>query len=70
MTSISSQLATLIANSENMTDDIDEIKENLQKQYVTKDQFDPVRNLVYGVVALLLTGFMGTLVTIVFKSQK
>ena len=48
--------------------DLDDIKKKLGEHYITKNEFAPVRNLVYGLVALILTGFMGALVTLVLKS--
>jgi hypothetical protein len=33
--------------------DVTEIKVNLKADYVTKDQLDPIRRLVYGTLALL-----------------
>lgn len=47
--------------------DLDEIKEKLDKNYVTQDQFTPVKNLVYGMVVLVLTSFMGALITLVLR---
>jgi hypothetical protein len=35
--------------------DVTEIKVNLKADYVTKDQLDPVKRLVYGTLALLAT---------------
>lgn len=39
--------------------DIRGIKENLEKQYVTQDQFEPVKNIVYGMVTLILIAVAG-----------
>lgn len=58
---------------------VDEIKETLlrfqtevrgevtsmKSQYVTQDQFTPVRNVVYGLVGLILTTVIGALVHLV-----
>jgi hypothetical protein len=35
--------------------DVTEIKVNLKADYVTKDQLDPIKRLVYGTLALLAT---------------
>jgi hypothetical protein len=35
--------------------DVTEIKINLKADYVTKDQLDPIKRLVYGTLALLAT---------------
>jgi len=50
--------------------DLDEIKANfnlLSKRYVTKDEFAPVKNIVYGLVALILTAVVGALITLVVR---
>jgi len=47
--------------------DISEIKLKLESNYVTKDEFSIVKNIVYGMVALVLTSFMGALTFLVFK---
>ena len=44
------------------------LKEIKEKQ-VTVDVFTPVKNLVYGGVALILVGFMGGLIYLVFHSH-
>jgi cell division septum initiation protein DivIVA len=47
--------------------DIKEIKDKLDNKYVTKEEFSIVRSLVFGLVALILTAFVGGLVFLVFK---
>ena len=47
--------------------DIADIKLKLESNYVTKDEFSIVKNIVYGMVALVLTSFMGALTFLVFK---
>lgn len=45
--------------------DIAEINTKLDDKYVTKDQFDPVRNIVYGLVAVILLAVVGALIALV-----
>ena len=50
--------------------DLDEIKHNFtlfSNRYVTKDEFAPVKNLVYGLVTLILTAVVGALITLVIR---
>ena len=35
--------------------------------FVTRDEFEPIKRLVYGAVALVLIGFMGGLVALVVR---
>ena len=39
-------------------DDVKEIKDNLRSSYVSKDEFDPVKKIVYGLVGLILVAVM------------
>lgn len=39
----------------------------VDQRYVTKDEFDPVRRLVYGIVGLILTGVVATLLGLVIR---
>lgn len=47
--------------------DIAEIKEKLADKYVTKDEFDPVKRLVYGLVGLILVAVIGALLAFVIR---
>jgi hypothetical protein len=41
------------------------IEEKLEQNYVTQDEFDPIKKIVYGLVALILTGVVGALLGLV-----
>lgn len=43
------------------------INTKLDSNYVPRSEFIPVRNLVYGLVGLILTAFIGALATLVLK---
>jgi len=45
--------------------ELDEIKEKLEKKYVTAEEFKPVKIVVYGMVALILTTVMGALIGLI-----
>lgn len=49
--------------------DVQEIKQKLEANYVTKDEFAPIKNIVYGMVVLVLTSFMGALTYLVFNNK-
>lgn len=49
-------------------DDVKDIKFQISSNYVTKDQFDPVRRLVYGTAGIVLTAFMVAAVALVIKA--
>jgi hypothetical protein len=48
--------------------DIAEIKEKLDDKYVTKDEFLPVKNIVYGMVAIILIAVLGGLIALIINS--
>lgn len=45
--------------------DVADIKTNVEHGYVTKDEFEPVRKLVYGLVGIILVAVVGALVGLV-----
>lgn len=47
--------------------DVADIKSKLEADYVTLDQFEPIRNVVYGMVGIILTGVIGAVVALVVR---
>jgi ABC-type phosphate transport system permease subunit len=47
--------------------ELDEIKLKLEKNYVTAEEFKPVKTIVYGMVALILTSVVVALIALVVK---
>ena len=47
--------------------DISDIKKKLEKDYVTEQEFKPVKNVVYGMTATILLAVIGTILTFVLK---
>jgi hypothetical protein len=50
--------------------DIAEINHKLDDKYVTKETFEPVRNVVYGLVALILIAVVGAIVALVVVNNQ
>lgn len=46
---------------------VNNLSEKIDDHYVTKDEFDPIKKLVYGVVGLILTAVVGALVALVIN---
>ena len=44
---------------------IDSLNNKVDHNYVTKDQFEPVKKVVYGLVALILVAVVGALMALV-----
>lgn len=47
--------------------ELDEIKAQLEKKYVSQSEFAPVKNIAYGMVGLILTAVVGALLTLILK---
>ena len=45
----------------------DKLLERLEEKYVSKDTFEPIRKLVYGLVGAILLGVVGAILALVFK---
>lgn len=64
---LSTQVAVIDTKLDDATEDIKEIKQLVQQDYVTKSEFDPVKKIVYGLVALILTGVIVALISLVLR---
>ncbi len=67
------QLGILINSVESLKSDIKELKEKFDKlgdKYVTKIEFTPVRNVVYGMVGLFLVGILTAILKLVIGGLK
>ncbi len=47
--------------------DIKDIKESLQHHYVTQDQFEPIKRIVYGLITLILTAVVVALLALIIQ---
>lgn len=47
--------------------DITEIKSLISEKYVTKVEFDPIKNLVFGLVAVIMLSVVAGLMTLLLK---
>ncbi len=45
--------------------EVGEIKQLVQDQYVTLSMFDPVKRIVYGLVALILVAIVGAILRLI-----
>lgn len=64
---VATQIAVIANDINYIKTDIKDIKSKLESDYVTQEEFRPIRNLVYGMVSLVLTGVLGALVSLVLK---
>jgi len=47
--------------------DIAEIKESLKADYTKREEFLPVKNIVYGMISVILVAVVGALIALVIK---
>jgi len=50
-------------------DAIQDLRDEVKDTYVTKDEFDPVRMVAYGLVGTIVTGVLIAILTTVVKAQ-
>ena len=59
------ELAVMANKIDHIESNVRDIKEALQEKYVTQDQFEPIKRIVYGMVAIVLTGVIGAIIGLV-----
>lgn len=47
--------------------DVADIKDKLENNYVSKDEFTPVRNIVYGLVGILGIATVGAILKLILR---
>ena len=63
--SLETQIAVMAESVSTIKQDVTEIKTKLESHYVTKEEFDPIKKIVYGVVSLILVSVVGALLALV-----
>ena len=71
MTNDDTSLAVIANNIKHIKGDVKEIKDKMEKDYVTKTEFDlkmkPIERVVYGLVGLILVAVVTAIVAGVLK---
>lgn len=52
-----------------MTKFREELFDKLEKRYVSKDEFKPVKGVVYGMVGFIMLAFLGAIISLVLTRQ-
>jgi len=50
-----------------MTKQLDTIDNKVSTHYVTREEFEPIKKIVYGLVGLILVAVVGAVVSLVLK---
>lgn len=61
------QMAVMIERQERMSRDIREIKDMVQQNYVTQEQFKPIRMFVYGMIGIALSSVGVAIVNLIIR---
>jgi len=60
-------LAVVSGDVKYLVKQIDGINELLKNHYVTQDQLEPIKKIVYGMVAVILLAFVGAVVALIIR---
>lgn len=60
-------LAVISSDVKYIQKDVAEINRKLELSYVTREELDPIKKIVYGLVSLVLVAVVGALLSILFK---
>lgn len=60
-------LAIIATDISYMKNDISDIKATVQHGYVSKEEFEPIKKIVYGLVSLILIAVVGAVVSLVVR---
>ncbi len=58
-------LAVIATDISYIKQQINEIKQKLEGEYVTHDEFEPIKKVVYGLVSLILVAVVGALLGLI-----
>jgi hypothetical protein len=59
------QITGLCKDIQYIKEKVTGIEVKLERDYITKEEFDPIKKVVYGLVGLILTGVVGALIGLV-----
>lgn len=63
---MNSNIEVIANNIEYIQKDIFDIKTKLEKSYVTQDQFEPIKRIVYGLVTVIGVSVVAAVMKIIF----
>lgn len=61
------QIAVMANDIAYMKKKLDLIEEQVTSRYISKEEFEPIKRIVYGMVGLILVGVVGALLTLVIN---
>lgn len=61
------QLALMQQDISYMKEKLDGVDQKISTHYVSREEFEPIKKIVYGMVTLILVAVVGALVSLVVK---
>lgn len=65
--SMETQIAVIATKVETIEQTVSNIEQKMEGHYVTKEEFDPIKKITYGVVSIILTTVIVGLLALVIK---
>lgn len=62
---VTTELALIKQELKYLRGDVTDIKQKLEMEYVTRQEFEPIRKIVYGMVSLILVAVTGAIISLV-----
>ena len=63
------KLAVITNDLSYIKEKLNAVDEKVSKNYVSKEEFEPIKNVVYGLVSLILVAVVGALVALVVNAK-
>lgn len=63
------KLAVMDTKLDNVIDKLNSVDQKVSTHYVSKEEFDPIKKIVYGMVSLILIAVVGALVALVVGAK-
>ena len=60
-------VAVILTKVEYIEKKVEQIEKRIERDYVTKEEFDPIKRVVFGVVGLILLAVVAAVVGLVIK---
>ncbi len=64
---LAAELAVMQNDLTTIKEDVADIKRTLKHEYITQNEFDPVKKVVYGLVGIILVTVAGAVVALVMR---
>lgn len=67
--SLETKVALIAKDISYMKDKVDDVDVKLSSHYVSKEEFEPVKKIVYGLVGLILVAVVGAVISLVVRGS-